>query len=619
MKWIKALALVFLAGAANAQEQIVPATIRTAPIDWKKTKRSEVAKTGESLSLPFIDDFSVDRFPGNLESRTPLWEQRNATRNNGWGLNPPTFGVVSFDGANAFGVPYSFSVGSGSADTLTSCPLNLIFNPDDGIGLSFYYQPKGNAFFAPSNGDSLFLEFYAPDLDQWFNVWGTNDVSNTTGFTFVYIPIQLTRYLLDGFRFRFRNRASLQGALDTWNVDYVWIDQNQNNAQAINNDVAFVRQEFTFLNELTAMPRDHYAENPAEHIRPAITTLLRNLNSTPRTLEGNKIRILYEGNVVGDYPNANTPAILAGATLEYQHNVLAPPNNIVFDPSLSQEALEYEVQLIHGVADFLPTASNDTCTFIQSFFTHYSYDDGSAEAAYAVPANGGEVALQYLNYKSDSVFALQIYFMPLGFNQANSSFSIRIWEDSGNGPGELLAQATKTLTYGAESYQEQLVYTFEEPVFIPGGSFFVGYRQTNQFEGLRVGLDLNTNSNPGKLFFKETTNWVGTQFGGSVMIHPMFTSNGYEDIVSSNRDMEAIAGLKVYPNPARGFFTVATSDSRAISVRVFDIGGRLVMGEVNVNPGQQVNVDRLDAGLYLVEVSNELGQRSTKKLMVSKL
>jgi hypothetical protein len=206
------LFLTFLSLQAFAQEQIFPATIHTNLEDFKKSKSTHYAKDGELLELPFIDDFSADYFPGNEEGNTVLWEQRKATRNNGLPVNAPTVGVVSFDGADEIGYPYSFFDGTGPADTLSSCPINLDYGPDDGVGLSFYFQPKGTSFFSPSaTADSLILEFYAPVLDEWLWVWSTIDVSNPDEFTFVYLPITDSRFLQEGFKFRFRNIAFLSG------------------------------------------------------------------------------------------------------------------------------------------------------------------------------------------------------------------------------------------------------------------------------------------------------------------------------------------------------------------------------------------------------------------------
>ncbi|HKL40527.1 MAG TPA: hypothetical protein VJ894_07605, partial [Cryomorphaceae bacterium] len=277
-----------------AQEMIYPATLVTQKAVAKKGMTKYVAKDDALIELPFVDDFSTDYFPNNVEGNLILWEDRYATLNNGLPLNPPTVGVVSFDGTDEVGYPYSFDSGTGPADTLTTCPINLDYGSDDGIGLSFYYQPQGTSFIPPnSSTDSLILEFYAPEMDEWFWVWSTIDVSNADGFNFVYIPITNARYLKEGFKFRFRNIAFLQGLYSVWNVDYVWLDQNSINDDPIVNDVAFVNGPISFLQDYSAMPLSHFSEDPTGRMSEDIQVLFRNLNDGPRTLEGNEIVVSH--------------------------------------------------------------------------------------------------------------------------------------------------------------------------------------------------------------------------------------------------------------------------------------------------------------------------------------
>lgn len=620
------LAFLLAAGFVRAQERILPLTGNTSlkASDFKSDKfKTDVSKDNDMIELPFIDDFSVDRFPGNEEGYPVLWTNRSASINTGWGYKPPTVGVVSLDGADATGYPYDWSPGRGPADTLESSPINLEGNPGDGFGISFYYQPQGNAFHATEIPDSLMLEFYAPELEQWFPAWSTSDVFDPDTFKFQYIPILLPKYLKEGFKFRFTNIARLQGALSIWNLDYIWVDQNNTNNSTVSNDVAFARPEITFLNELTAMPRDHFAEDPASHMRQSIEVLLRNLNDGPRTLEGNKIRILHEGAEIASYINSNNPSIGAAPndTLPYLHTVNAPPNNIVFDPSYSDTQLEFEVQILHGVSDFSATSSNDTLHFTQSFFTHYAYDDGHAEAAYKNAGSGGnssgeEVALRYTNFKSDSIFALQIYTMPTYSDQESSAFKIQIWEDAGNGPGEIIGEAQQNVVYGTEGYQQQWIYFFDEPVYVPSGSFYCGYKQTTQFEGLSIGLDLNTNVNTENLYFTQNGTWNSSALPGTVMIHPMFTSNGYE-IITGVETPDVFSGLNVYPNPANTFFNVRLPQAISGSVSIYDIGGRL-LSQKRLSQNARIDIRDLKSGAYILIFEDENSNRTTRKLMVTR-
>jgi hypothetical protein len=608
---------LFLSVGLIAQEMILPATILTDRAVNGKHGLAQ-AKDDVLLELPFVDDFSADHFPGNVDGNDLYWENRMAVLNRGLGLNQPTTGVVSFDGTNEVGYPYAFDSGSGPADTLTSCPINLDYDTDDGIGISFYYQPQGNSFFPPNaTSDSLILEFYSPDLDEWFWAWSTIDLSTPNEFTFVHIPITDSRFLQSGFKFRFRNIAFLTGLFSVWNIDYVWVDQNNINDNPIVNDVAFVEAPISFLEQYSAIPLSHYENAPANNTIEGFEVLFRNLNDLNRTLEQNEIIISHEGAIVDVISNTNEPPISAQSSLPYAHSLQVDGSQYAFDTSLADDELVFDVEINLGTVDFAPTSSNNSFRFKQTFFTHYAYDDGQAEAAYAIAGSGSRMALKYNNLKSDSVWALRIYTMPSGFDFENTSFTIKVWEDNGGVPGAELASVSRQITYGQEEYHEVILYQFDEPVFVPSGTFFIGFQQSSQAAGVRVGLDRNTQGNEGNLLFNEGNGWQTTTIAAeaSVMMHPLFTTEGYEDIVASTADASAIEGLKIYPNPASSNVFITSESSGLLEATIMDLSGRIVQQAQIQN---SLDVSNLTSGMYLVKLIDFEGRTGTKKLIIER-
>ncbi len=625
------LILLCFAFSANGQEVAGPIYINTAlhteaNRDMLRARiGSAEMKSASAIELPFIDDFSSDRFPGNPEGLEPLWTGRQATRNTSMGVNAPTIGVVTFDGADEVGYPYSWSTGGGLADTLTSVAIDLDGNAADQIGISFYYQPQGRGVFPPSPGgfspgDSLFLEFYAPELDQWFWVWSTIDITQPEAFTFVHIPITQPRFLKTGFRFRFRNRASLQGLFSPWNIDYVRVDRNNINATPEVDDVAFTEHAFTLFEDYTQIPRSHFVllENKASFMRDDITLEIRNLSGINRTLIGNELRILDDNIPLASFPNSNSPAISAGSTLDYTHSVGLQPNGFVYDIPGGTGPLTLDVEVIHTVADLAATASNDTMRFEQEFFTQYAYDDGSAEWSWSIPGVGSEAAMRYTTFVQDTLFAVEIFTIPMSFDFENTIMTVKVWTDTGNGPGEVLGESLKQVSYGRDDYQQRIVYTFEEPVVVNAGSFFVGYQASNQDEtGISIGLDRNTNNNPSTLWFKGS-NLVWTQSGieGTTMIRPMFTSPGWETIVvNTDTRRDLASAIALYPNPARDYFVLDLPEGLSSTMSLYDISGRLVKQEL-VNAGEQISTYGLQDGLYIVQVRLPGAEVFSKKLVV---
>ncbi|MDH6253076.1 hypothetical protein M2347_002803 [Chryseobacterium sp. H1D6B] len=81
-------------------------------------------------------------------------------------------------------------------------------------------------------------------------------------------------------------------------------------------------------------------------------------------------------------------------------------------------------------------------------------------------------------------------------------------------------------------------------------------------------------------------------------------------------------GLKIYPNPSKGIFTIETNAKNNISYTVFAMDGKLVSQkkEVRSNGGkisEKVNLSNLPSGVYLIQVDKD-DQKISKKLIITK-
>ena len=75
--------------------------------------------------------------------------------------------------------------------------------------------------------------------------------------------------------------------------------------------------------------------------------------------------------------------------------------------------------------------------------------------------------------------------------------------------------------------------------------------------------------------------------------------------------------FSIYPNPAKGMFTVNSTFDEAVGIEIFDLSGRLVQQRINLQSGvQQVDINALGTGMYLIRFRAENGQAITKKLIV---
>jgi hypothetical protein len=75
--------------------------------------------------------------------------------------------------------------------------------------------------------------------------------------------------------------------------------------------------------------------------------------------------------------------------------------------------------------------------------------------------------------------------------------------------------------------------------------------------------------------------------------------------------------FRIFPNPTSKFFTVESKFDATVNVEIFDMAGRLVAQRLSLASGtQQVTINELSSGMYLIKFTTEDGRSATKKLIV---
>ena len=246
----------------------------------------------------FIQD-SVRIFFATLNDPFAIWLDDHAYLNRRFGVSPRSLGVVTFDGLNANGYPYAIGTSlTNTADYLHSKPLDLSpYTAADSIYFSFLFQAEGWGD-TPEATDSLRLEFYAKELDQWIQVWSAAGDS-TTPFKVVHLPVLAAKYFKKGFQFRFSNYGALSGALDHFHIDYVHLRAQSNLADTLFKDFAWVYPLNSILPDYTSVPWDHYKNTP-KAFRNDFPIALHNGSTTP---ENNQIAGQFAIDYVGNQIN----------------------------------------------------------------------------------------------------------------------------------------------------------------------------------------------------------------------------------------------------------------------------------------------------------------------------
>lgn len=628
------LFLILFVSTAFAQDEIIT------DLKYNFTIKSELLRQAaepgimktvsigpDTLFLPFFDDFSRKSVWPDQER----WADSSSFVNFNFGINPPTVGMVTFDGLNAYGNPYDNvnANANGLCDELTSKPLNL-FNDDSGLPYSqsdsiflvFYYQRKGRGD-NPEINDSLVLQFLDPLTQQWNSVWkGQGISSGDTVFNKVKISINDLNFRQNGFRFRFRNYGSKTGMLDIWNVDYISLRKFLPFDFENIPDYAFVYEGTSLLNNYSSVPWKHFtflsAAQQQAFIKPSALLTIRN-NNDPSSFP-----VKVAGTIYDQYNNP-TPIVGGGGL----NNIVVPLNqnstppaalpgtNFFQDTTTGEQApftAVYEIGTTSGsgVVDDYP--QNDTLKYIQNFDNYYAYDDGSAELGYGVNGVGASIAYKFEILKGDTLRAINIYFAQLGLSVTNQVFRLAIW--SGNAAGPIGAPVYEKFNQ-SPNYTDSIngFFTYlTDAVYVPQGTWYFGFIQNNAVL-LNLGLDTNTPADPSRKFINTSGTWTNSQLPGMWMIRPVFSPS---PINTGTIEPLNEFSFNVYPVPAKEILhlTFDHPDSNRFKIQLSDISGRNVLQSDNFI--ETIDVSGFRDGLYLLHISDPVsGHFLSRKIMVS--
>ena len=560
--------------------------------------------------------------PDNSTRPLILWEEDDAYVNGGFPIDPPSVGVATFDGSDRLGYPYRPDTPNdqGRADHLTSVPIELQYPAGDSIYLSFFYQSLGRSGDnASTTLDSLLLEFYAPDEDQWFPIWGRMQTPSAP-FEQVMVPIIDFRFLKNGFRMRFVNKATLGGPIDQFHIDYVRLGRNRSFNDTTIDDVSFLYPEQSLLLRYTSVPYAKFAANPAAFMAPSISVPQRNLSDQDKLITWG-YRSGPDGGGAGAYAGGNNISNNAGSIYTAQFPVTAGPNNYLYDVAGTVDQAAYRTKLwLQATPD--GCRYNDTVTFVQDFSNYYSYDDGTAEWGYSLTGvePSKRLAYRYESPEGDTLRGLRMYFAPIfSFNATNPtdprdcSFLLTVW--SSVQPEQIIYQ---NVSFSMPEYRQWgpntfVEYLFDVPVYVEG-SFFVGLVQTNH-ESLSLGLDANRVNND-RMFFNAGNGWQQSSASGSWMIRPVVSAEA--DPWSGVEHVEASTTLLPWPNPAGEAFRLGGTPLPGGSiVHLLDATGR----SVRQWPASDATFDLagLSDGLYLVRAMHRDGHAlGTGRLIVQR-
>jgi len=582
----------------------------------------------EAVDLPFFDDFSYNDF----RPASALWQNEDVLINRNFAVAPPSIGVATFDAIDFDGKPYTSGTNSPvPRDYLTSSPINMA--GQTGANLHFQLQPRGLGN-RPERQDSFLVQFLTPE-GSWTTVLKVQGVSITTGNA---TPLPFEAYTLtipdemlyNGFQFRFANKSSEVGAVDMWHLDYVRLDAEQNPPR----DLALQAEAFYLTEPYTAIPIRHLREAGESLIRDSISLTLENLSvgATDNITVNSTSKLRVQGGSNNPINTFTSPIAIFGSGLSGD-NEFSPgeqlDNTIPFaaenlskfytdivgyllvgaDENLTHKLVTSYLLNNNGESNvgYEPGIADNNFSSVTSCFGEYmAYDDGTAEVTLE-GQSGTTILQQYDAFVDDQLTGIRVR-IPQGLGSLGSQ-SLRLVVYTGDSiPTDLIHSEDFPILYAEDFHLDSLqgytTYTFDAPVDLATGAFWVGWEQQSASRSIGVGFDRNTGP--------EEVQWfnIGNGFErlsgtttGAIMLRPLLAGfAGFQTSTSAPRQDEPL--IEVFPNPTNGTLHLRArqlSASQPLRYRLFSFSGALLREVSNVD---RLEIGDLPAGAYLLEASD---------------
>ena len=576
----------------------------------------EMTKVGDTLNLPFFDDFSTAQ---TASPESSYWMAGSGVYiNNTLTTNHPSLNVATFDGVNVTGNPYNVSnpLSQNFLDTLTSKPINLAGKvARDSIYLSFFWLGKGLGEM-PDSVDYIQLEFYGKNK-EWVSVWKQNGYKIDTLFRQQLIVVKDDNFFHSGFQFRFRGYGRDSGPYDTWHIDYVYLNAKRSASDKFITDITVRKPLTPFLKNYVSMPLRQYRANPDGATALSVTTDIVNLNNgqnfnsfiftiKDRAAPGNTYLTINEGSTrIGP---SNGSGSLQNQIKTYNLK------SIVFPASIKSISLKYQMKVI--TTDNLnpdlkiDLTRNDTLNAYTDLSDYYAFDDGSAEYGIQINQKLARVAVRYILTRPDTIAGIRLNLVPFNKNISGQSFSVQLYSNKAGKPDQVLAQRAVSAQYPGQR-NGFLEYAFGSPVAI-ADTFYVGWLQAND-EPVTFGFDRNSMLGKDKIFYNLGTSWSAeASLKGSIMIRPYVGSTG-QNVITGNEPFQA-TDMYFFPNPNQG--VIHWTSTALNRIEIYSVAGNMLQTILPKQGQQSARVDVPSSGIYLIRATESRRSYVQKILIV---
>lgn len=564
-------------------------------------------------SLPFWDDFSIsEASPDSIRvwntDTTRQWNHelsKDVFVNSTLAINPPSYRVATLDGLRSNGAFHGTSIGI--TDQLVSDTIDLQGKAN--VVLSFYWQAGGNVE-VPDKKDSLFLEFYNVNTQEWERQWekGGEDIQNGEDTLFVQDFIRVpSAFLNQRFLFRFQSYGDQDGPFDAWHVDWIYLNDGRAN------DDFFYEGEVSLNSEVSlsfapfkSIPSNQLDDQEISDV--SFSSMNLNIEEDDGGPALNYDLIIQEvienntittGRTFAPFPerffNQNPFLVTLLNPLVYEglsFNTINGSDSIVLQAEVSIESTE---EFLDGTQ--IDLLINDTVRTQYLLHNYYAFDDGTAEYAAGTNVSGGQLALQYWLTNPDTLTHIDIYFPNIEPSSADAALTLNVFKKLEDGP----ARSQPIQVVNGTAINAFTRYALNRPIAL-SDTFYIGFEQSRN-EYIGVGLDRSNPAASRYLFENRTGVWErNVRISGALMMRPVFIE--LDSILPLSIPKQA--KLTVYPNPTDGILKI---DGDYQSISVLDFSGRVLFRE---EQQPEHTIYGLEPGLYLLTIHRKEEDQTIK-------
>lgn len=590
---ITALGLL-LSVSTVAQQEVIGA-----PGYRPQTVQATSMKMGDTISLPFIDDFST---VSNVPSQK-RWVDAKVHINNTFPIAQRSRGVATFDGLDEGGKAYALNRPNldSVTDVLTSKYINLA-NVNSPF-LAFSYQ-QGGWGESPESGDSLFVDFWNVDSSIWERVWSVDGGGVQNGWSWASVSANDPKWLKKGFRFRIGIYGAPHGGYDVWNLDYLSMESGRTAADTIISDPAITLPHPKLIEDFTAVPWFHMGS--VTYASQLEFDYRRNgpVPSGGWSLNLGKYRVFQDGNLVDE--DLTVPVVT-----NLDHNVDLN-FTVNYDPSGFQTPTAVtELSMTTWFdGEAVGIRKNDSITYRQTFDNDYAFDDGSAERVYGLTDADSYLLYRFQPLVSDTLKGFKIFFGQADDDITQTPFKIVVYSFQNGAPGNIIYESDSAYApYFVGGNNQFGYYPLDTTGLWINGTVFIGLKQLSATP-LTVGLDRNVEGGATTIVYGDGLNWYPSQEVGALMLRPYFKYHPDDISVADYETSSAV----VYPNPAEEWVRIDGLTGPS-TTQIIDLSGNIVLQQEDVTSETTLDISSLTTGFYIIRWSNQIASGVEKILI----